>query len=1039
MRLVNHHYDMKWINRAFLIGAILLLGTWIWAAWDDYSKPYKTWQRSFYEVYDYQLALEEQNVWTPEKRQQLRELKQERQELQQKIDQEDSDVSQLQEKLEKFEQSELSQQESKVSLARTRLSPVEYEYQKAKGRAESNPDYEVPDELKQRFQQLKRKAEQAQTKLAEMREKADQMRQEIQSKKSEITKLEEEVRDLTEERDVLRAERQRVGDNWINTILEAPIINFINPRTEVKQIQTEGLYMDYNFDRVPRRDFCKSCHMGIDKKAFNVEDGEFTSENTQEAFNQVFSDKDRRNVMKSVFKQHPNYEVIGSPEGEFPFSEYGCTSCHMGNGRALDFKRAAHTPETKKERKEWKKRYDWKPSKHWSWPMLQTKYLDASLPQFYDRENRLHIPNADKVNEGYENWRNYGCNNCHNVDGLNYQRKIGFTLENIQSKLDRDWVKRWVERPKDFNSNTRMPQVFHRFNLDDPEQRAKSTAIIHSITEYLYSKSDTVPLDPAPPERGNAKRGEQLFKERGCTGCHSMQSEGIETSNAAPDLSHIGSKVDRRWLYNWLKNPREIWPETHMPNMRLNDQQANDITEWLLQQKHPDWSADNYPTELPDQYNEEDVLGEQIEQMARSFIGRTNGPRTTEKRIEELKQEAREQGIDERKRLARFVGKQSVDYHGCSSCHMIDGHEGYNRIGPSLEEKGTQGLHMLSFGQVDIPHTRQHFIDQKLKQPGIYDKGQVNGYLENLRMPKPNLNDQQRESVVTFVLSLRDPGLVEESRIHKASPGQKMSKRGQELVREFNCQSCHQIHEQAPMTEYLQEYYQKKLDNGEELSVGGESVNSANNMAHYQTAPTLKDVGKRLDEEWIFSFLKNPQHPDGREQIRTWQHLRMPQYNFSDKEASEIAQGFTYQGWGERPTKVRREAQIPNRDSVVVGNALFNQQCSRCHIAEGDEEFHTPQMTPNLNYIGEKFDYRGFKEWVREPGAFVPDGVSNYRHRGMVGLREWDITQDYLEDNLDRDPGPVELDGRFDSKEEQLEALRDYIFHHRLGVRQQEE
>ncbi len=1030
MRLVNHHYDMNRVNWVFLIGAVLLLATWVWAAWDDYTKPYKEWQRSFYDVYETQLRLEESELWTSEREQQLRELQQRRAELEQQINVQDEEVRRLEQELQHLEEIEIPRQEDRASAASRRYAPVEYRYQQEQVRAANNPDYEVPDQLEQRFQRLRSEMRQEDRRLQEMEEEATSLRQELEDQRSEITELEAELQQLTQERETIRATLSDVEDSWVNLVLEAPLINFINPRTEVEQIQVDGLYMDYNFDLVPRQDFCQSCHMGIDNPSFQLDDdGTFEQTSTQEAFAQQFPNEERREVMKNVFKTHPNFEVIGATQGDFPFSEYGCTSCHMGDGRALDFTRAAHTPSSEEEREEWEERYDWEPREFWEWPMLQTRYLDASIPQFYEREHVMDVPHADRVNRGHEAWINYGCNNCHSVDGLNYQRKIGFTLENIGSKLDRSWTKRWIERPSDFNENARMPQIFHRYNLDDSEEREKSTAIIHSITEYLYHQSEDLNLEPPPDERGDAERGRRLFMETGCAGCHSMQAQGIETSNSAPDLSHIGSKVDRRWLYNWLQNPRDLWEETHMPDMRLTDQEANDITEWLLQQEHPDWSADQFPAELSGDSDMEALLDERVEELARDFIGRLEGPRTTQRRIEEMRAEAQEQGIEERKRLARFVGSRAVDYFGCSSCHMIDGHEGYNRIGPDLDGIGSKNLHMLAFGFVDIPHTRQHFVEQKLSQPGLFDKGQVNDYLENLRMPRPNLNDRQLQDLVTFVMSLRDERLVGEERIHQAGPGQKFANEAHQLMSEFNCQGCHQVDGQAPMVGFLQDYYQEKLDDGEELQVAGERVRSADQMAHFQTAPSLTNVGRRLDRDWMFDFLKEPDGPGGREKIRTWQHLTMPQFHFSDEQASTISRGLTYESWGELPSRISEQNMVPTAESVEVGRYLFDQQCALCHLAEGEDEFHTPQMTPNLNYIGNKFSYRGFMDWAGSPDDFVPDGVQTYRHRGMVGFSQMDLTEDRL---------GFEPEGEYDTREQQLKALRDYLFHYRLGIREEE-
>src|SRR5439155_9473209 len=59
-----------------------------------------------------------------------------------------------------------------------------------------------------------------------------------------------------------------------------------------------------------------------------------------------------------------------------------------------------------------------------------------------------------------------------------------------------------------------------------------------------------------------------------------------------PELSGIGTKLTagrtpeeaRAWLFNWVKDPRHYSDYTLMPNLRLTDQQALDLTEYLITQ-----------------------------------------------------------------------------------------------------------------------------------------------------------------------------------------------------------------------------------------------------------------------------------------------------------------------------------------------------------------------------------------------------------------------------------------------------------------------
>ena len=93
---------------------------------------------------------------------------------------------------------------------------------------------------------------------------------------------------------------------------------------------------------------------------------------------------------------------------------------------------------------------------------------------------------------------------------------------------------------------------------------------------------------------GNSKNGEKLYGQLGCQGCHVIEPEPfVEENNSynllnkhGSNLIGLGSKTTPEWLFNWLKNPAEYWPDTKMPNMRLSDEEAKDITAYLMSMKN---------------------------------------------------------------------------------------------------------------------------------------------------------------------------------------------------------------------------------------------------------------------------------------------------------------------------------------------------------------------------------------------------------------------------------------------------------------------
>src|SRR5438876_3955503 len=94
-------------------------------------------------------------------------------------------------------------------------------------------------------------------------------------------------------------------------------------------------------------------------------------------------------------------------------------------------------------------------------------------------------------------------------------------------------------------------------------------------------------------------RGEHLFEELGCHGCHLTEGyEELAKSNGvsaiAPSLRRIGAKLDPGWMVRWIKNPHEFRPRTRMPNFMLDADQAPEIAAFVLavtKQPSEEWRA----------------------------------------------------------------------------------------------------------------------------------------------------------------------------------------------------------------------------------------------------------------------------------------------------------------------------------------------------------------------------------------------------------------------------------------------------------------
>jgi mono/diheme cytochrome c family protein len=106
--------------------------------------------------------------------------------------------------------------------------------------------------------------------------------------------------------------------------------------------------------------------------------------------------------------------------------------------------------------------------------------------------------------------------------------------------------------------------------------------------------------DPNKP--GESLNGiKQLLQLKGCIGCHGFGSAG---TTLGPNLTEVGSRREREWLYNWIKDPSKVpgdnrgpnvqpwfseenrtvfWPmqPTYMPTIKMTDEERNRIVDYL--------------------------------------------------------------------------------------------------------------------------------------------------------------------------------------------------------------------------------------------------------------------------------------------------------------------------------------------------------------------------------------------------------------------------------------------------------------------------
>ncbi len=88
---------------------------------------------------------------------------------------------------------------------------------------------------------------------------------------------------------------------------------------------------------------------------------------------------------------------------------------------------------------------------------------------------------------------------------------------------------------------------------------------------------------------GDPARGATLIAKIGCGACHSIPGVAGANGRVGPPLDNIGERTiiagllanTPANLVTWLKSPQSIVPGNAMPNMGLNDHDAQDIAAYL--------------------------------------------------------------------------------------------------------------------------------------------------------------------------------------------------------------------------------------------------------------------------------------------------------------------------------------------------------------------------------------------------------------------------------------------------------------------------
>lgn len=807
------HYDIPRLNRWFLFSSAVLFVSVVWMMWDDYNAPWKKYQREFREI---EIARANQALESPAALQAMEQEARLSGELEAAGKQLEARADQIRD-LER----ELVAARGEQFVATEAAKKLKQEYNWDRYLAEEHRVHalergQAPDAREmRRLEIMEARLAEAEKRQEEADLLVGQLEGRMASARSAVTDLELEIKAATADIELVRTRLEALRPTTLAGKVAArirddiPGLDFIGPTLKVEKVVLEDLTFELNFTKKRRIDMCMTCHVAVDREGFTEEE------------------------LEHPFRSHPRLDLFLSAKSPHPLSDVGCTICHRGGGEALDFIRVDHRPPDfntafaygeQPVTERWVEEHHWHKQHHWDYPMLSSKYVEASCVQCHKTSMELIAEEAPKVTAGYRKFERYGCYSCHKVDWFPTERRPGPPLKNVTQKLGTEFMAAWISDPKAFRPTTWMPQFFYLSNFPNDEpvvvqsefgqgppilgQQWNDTAVA-AVTAFLTSQSARDPL-PAVPVEGDMERGREVFRVVGCGACHNLapypgnEPEAMdpllvanEKNQHGPNLRGVATKVTPEWLFAWIKNPQEYWSETQMPDLRLSDQDAADIVAYMM------GDPDGYFRDVPAGWREHvpPVDPAALAEQARWFFAR-DGRSVVERR---LRGEEPDRRWDDPLVLLVEVGERFVRHQGCYSCHEVTGMENDMPIGTELTSWGSKTVDKLDWGfranliatehgwdqkrREQLKKYREPWLEEKLFQPRIFDEMKVKNPLERLLMPWFDFDPETVQEIATFVVGLVD----DEVQRAKMTPsaGQLSMNKGLQALRQKNCAACH--------------------------------------------------------------------------------------------------------------------------------------------------------------------------------------------------------------------------------------------------------
>ncbi|RPH57938.1 hypothetical protein EHM82_00150, partial [bacterium] len=327
----DRHYDFGRMNMWFAVSSLGLLAVTLWMAFADYAQPWKRFQSEF-------RSLERQKLLSEAEAERQKISDTDLAQLRQEIEAEKAKVESNREEIEKLEgeirkhQTEIYAADSAWRAAKAKVDAFRFEYDTALqhgGEAAAADKGKALAEWREKLMKEKKRVEEATA-------ARDAVQAQLAERRAAVTAAETRLAALNEGVENLQTRIANLNKDLDYFVLNAPLMDFVQPSLKVEQVILPGLYHNINFVNIDRVDRCMTCHVAANRPGFDGEE------------------------WKEPFRSHPNLDTYVGDGSPHPYTRYGCTICHGGLDRATDFARAGHSPTSAEQQREWERKYNWK-------------------------------------------------------------------------------------------------------------------------------------------------------------------------------------------------------------------------------------------------------------------------------------------------------------------------------------------------------------------------------------------------------------------------------------------------------------------------------------------------------------------------------------------------------------------------------------------------------------------------------------------------------------------------------------------------------